>query len=288
MLQQRLLLQVNASAFKNDSSLAAASEALIRAQLASRRDVLSAQIRSADSRAGLIKSQVDYETALDLLKDALGLPIDQPLRLAPDSLAFKLVLLNEQELLQIARDNNPSLQALQYAIKDARLRLGLAKNTTLPQLNLFGTYTSSTGKHLIAGEDVTHAPGCTAGVSMSYSFLSREARGEAQNAQIALAQQEDRYADLQRKILLSIREITRNVYSSAAEVEAIEQSIQVAEQKLEFARTMFSLGRASNFDITDAQEFLLEAQSQYLDKLVGYYTDLALLETLTGQPAVRE
>ena len=42
-------------------------------------------------------------------------------------------------------------------------------------------------------------------------------------------------------------------------------------------------GRASNLDITDAQESLLRTQNLYARKLVDYYTQLALLESLTGQ-----
>ncbi len=284
VLQQRQLLQVNFSAFKNDSALAVASEALVIAKLAQRRDVLSAQIRAADSRATLIKSQTDYQSALDALKDEMGMPFEQELPLGPDSLVFKPVSLNEQELLQIALQNNPALRAFQYAIKDARLRRGVSRNATLPQLDLFGTYVRSNETDELANAEVARARGWTAGATLSYNFLSREARGAAQSAQLALIQQEDGYAELEREITLSMREIVRSVFSSAAEVAAIQRGIEVAEQKLEFARAMFNLGRASNFDVTDAQEFLLKAQNQYLRKLVTYYSDLALLETLTGQP----
>jgi outer membrane protein TolC len=44
------------------------------------------------------------------------------------------------------------------------------------------------------------------------------------------------------------------------------------------------MGRASNLDITDAQEALLKAQQQRVSKLVDYHTELALLESLTGRP----
>jgi outer membrane protein TolC len=47
---------------------------------------------------------------------------------------------------------------------------------------------------------------------------------------------------------------------------------------------MFRLGRASNLDIIDAQEALFKAQNQYVSKLVDYHIQLALLESLTGQP----
>lgn len=288
VLLQRQLLQVNLSAARNDSALAVASEALVIARLAQRRDVLSAQIRAADSRAGLIKSATDYQTSLDLLKNEMGVAIEQELQLAPDSLKFVPVRLDEQALLQSALQQNPSLQALAYEIKNAKLSRSLANNAALPQVDVFAAYVAGHEKDRLANTEVLRTRGWTAGVNVSYNFLSREARGEAQSAHLALVQQEDRYAALQREITLSIREIVRNTVSSAAEVEAIERSIAVAEQKLEFARAMFNLGRASNFDVTDAQEFLLKAQNAFLRKLVAYYSDLALLEALTGQAIIRE
>jgi outer membrane protein TolC len=284
-LLARELVQVNESAVRSDSLLVEASAALIEAKKASRRDVLSAQIRLADDRAALIASQTDYELALDNLKNAMGVAIELPITLDEKGLDYEPITLDEKKLVRAALENNPSLQTTEIGIKRSRIQHRVAKNELLPQLDLIASYSSNWEKDVVLKQDLSHTGGWQANLKLSYAFLSRDASAKAENAEIALRQQEDRLLDQQRQIIVNVRDIVRSVYTSTEEINAIKRSIEVAEDKYAFATTMFSLGRASNFDITDAQEFLLKARNQYLRKLVEYHTRLALLESLTGQPA---
>lgn len=282
-LLARELVQVNESAVRSDSLLVEASAALIEAKKASRRDVLSAQIRLADDRAALIASQTEYEFALDNLKNIMGVPIDLPIALEEKGLEYEPLVLDEKRLVAAALENNPSLRSTEIAIKRSRIQHRVAKNELLPQLDLVAAYSSNLEQDAVLKQDMSHTGGWQANLKLSYAFLSRDASAKAENAEIALRQQEDRLLDQQRQIIVNVRDIVRSVYTSTEEINAIKRSIEVAEDKYSFATTMFSLGRASNFDITDAQEFLLKARNQYLRKLVEYHTRLALLESLTGQ-----
>ncbi len=283
-LAKRELLKVNEAAVLSDSVLVRASEALILAKLASRRDVLSAQIRYSEDKSALIKAQNDFELALDALKDVMGLPIEAPIRLDSVGLSYKPVTFEERALLDAALKNSPQLQAANIAVQRNRLERSVAKNAVLPQLDLVASYTSDRTKDALLNQNLSNSGGWQASVNLSYAFLSREAAAEAENAEISVRQQEDRVLALQRQIIVDIRDIMRGVYTARGEIGAIEQSIQAAQDKFAFSQTMFNLGRASNFDVTDAQEFLLKAQTQYFRKLAEYQTQLALLESLTGQP----
>jgi outer membrane protein TolC len=283
-LQQRELIKVNQTALNRDSLLVEASKALILAKQATRRDVLSAEIRLADDKASLIASRSEYESALDRLKDEIGLPIDMSIALDSTGLGYTPVALDEQALIRQALMMNPLVHAAEFSINQSRLQKSVAKNALWPRLDLVASYSSNSEKDLISNSDLGRTGGWQASLNLSYSFLSREASAKAEEADIALRQQQDRLLDLQRKITLDVRDIVRSVYSAAAEIEAIRGGIKVAEEKLEFATIMFNLGRASNFDITESQEFLLKAQNQYLRKVVDYQTQLALLESLIGKP----
>lgn len=283
-LAKRELLKVNEAAVKSDSVLVRASEALILAKLASRRDVLSAQIRYAEDKSAWIKAQNDFELALDELKNVMGAPIEIPIQIDSAGLSYKPLVLQERELLEAALQSSPQLQAAQMDIQRTRVLRTVAKNATLPQLDLFASYSSERGKDALLNQELTRTGGWQASLNLSYAFLNREASAEAENAEISVRQQEDRALALQRQIVIDIRDIVRGVYTARGEIGAIEQSIQAAQDKFNFSQTMFNLGRASNFDVTDAQEFLLKAQTQYFRKLAEYQTQLALLESLTGQP----
>jgi outer membrane protein TolC len=64
----------------------------------------------------------------------------------------------------------------------------------------------------------------------------------------------------------------------------LKGAINAAEQKVDFATTMFNLGRASNLDITDAREALIDSKTQYMRRVADYYTQLGVIESLTGLP----
>jgi outer membrane protein TolC len=283
VLQVREQIQVNQATLRSDSVLIKASEALVLAKLATRRDVLSAEIRYADDRAALIRTQTVYQNALDNLKGVMGIPIEMPIALDSTRLSYAPITLDEQALVQKALENNPRIQSARLAIQNSKLQHSVAKNTLLPKLDVVASYSSASETDLVLNRDLSRTGGWQARLNLSYSFLSRDAGAKAENAQIFVSQQEDRLLDLQRQITLTVRNVVRSVYSAVEEIEAIKRSIEVAEEKLAFANTMFSLGRASNLDITDAQEFLLGAQNFYLEKVVDVHTLLAQLESLTGE-----
>jgi outer membrane protein TolC len=246
--------------------------------------VLSAEIRFADDRAALLASRSEYELSLDRLKDEIGLPIEMPVALDSTSLSYTPITLDESALVRQALENNPLMQNAEIAISRSRLQHRIAKNALLPQLDLVASYSSNLDRNLISNLDESRTGGWTASLSLRYPFLSREESAKAEVAEIAVSQQEDRLLEVQRQITIDVRDIVRGVYSAAAQLDAITASIKIAQEKFDFSTYMFNLGRASNFDITESQEFLLKAQNQYLRKLVEYHTQLALLESLIGKP----
>ncbi len=283
-LLQRELINVNLTALVKDSALVEASKALIVARLATRRDVLSAEIRFADDRASLLASRSDYQFALDRLKYELGLPIDMAVDLDSTGLSYTPMTLDEKMLVQQALENSPEVLVADLSIRKSRLQRQIAKNDLWPQLDLVASYSSERSKNAISNLDRSRTGGWRASLNLSYEFLSQEARASAEEAEISVRQQEDRLLDVQRQVMIDVRDIVRGVYSATAELDAIKAGIRVAEDKLEFSTTMFNLGRASNFDITESQEFLLKAKNQYLRKLVDYHSQLAQLESLIGRP----
>ena len=283
VLLQRELIKVHQVAVQKDSTLVLLSESKVKAMLATRRDVLSAEIRLAEDRAAFITSETEYQRSLDVLKDIMGLPIEMPVEVAGAELSYSTDPLNEKVLIQRALKDSPLIRRAEFSVKSSRLQHSVARNQLLPRLDLSVQYNGRLDSDTDQNRTV-NSKDWEATVSLRYPFLDRAASADAEKARVLVSQDEDRLADLQRQIVLSLRDIVRSAYSSVEELSAIRRSIEAAEQKVDFATTMFNLGRASNFDITDAQEALLKAQTSYLRKLVEYNEQLALLESLTGQP----
>jgi outer membrane protein TolC len=286
VLLQHELLKVNQAAIERDSTLLFASESKVEAKLATRRDVLSAEIQLASDKATLIKNQTDYQFALDGLKEILGLPIELEIDIADTELDFSIQALDEQALIERAAMMNPTLQSTTLAVNRSKLQLTVARNARLPQLDLVASYSRNFESKLASDPEENtdlHTTAWEFSFNFSYPFLNRDAVTKTEIAQVDLSQQQERLQELRRQIQVSIRSIVRSTYSAIEEIKILQRSIEAAEQKVAFATTMFNLGRASNLDITDAQEALLKAETQYVQKLVDYHIQLALLESLTGQ-----
>ena len=178
------------------------------------------------------------------------------------------------------------MRSAELAVKRSRLDLTVAQNSRLPQVDLKASYFNDYGESINSGE-IGRGTGWQASVNLAYPLFDRSAEGETISRRAELGQAQDRLKLLERQLTLRVREIVRTVRTSAAEVTSIQQTIDAADDKLQFATAMFNLGRASNLDITDARTDLVKAQTQMVKKLVDYNAQLALLESLTGEPVTR-
>lgn len=280
VIRMRKLIGIHRAALRRDSLLVQASESKVIAKVATRRDVLSAEIRVQEDQAALLNAETDYQTALDRLKEQLGLAIALPITIVEDTLAFRPPPLEEEKWIKLALENSPAVRAAALTIEQRDLQASLAGNLRLPQIDVVGSY--SRRRDQDKGRD-PNGSGWSVGLVMNYPFLDRARSAEAEIARLERSKAEENYHALQRQTILSVRQIHRNLQNSIARIKVLDRNIAAATEKVEFATTMFNMGRASNLDITDATEALLRAETAYIDELVDFHVQFALLESLTRQ-----
>jgi len=234
----------------------------------------------------VVAAERDELGSLDVLKDVMGIPLETTVAISDTSLDAHIVTLDETKLVQRVIATHPSLESAEFAIRRSRLDLTVAQNARLPQVDLQASYFQDFGQKFDTG-DIGRGSGWVASVNLLYPLFDRSAEGDAIARRAELAQAKDRLKILERQLTLRVREIVRTVRSSAEEIKAIQQTIDAADDKLQFATAMFNLGRASNLDITDARSDLVSARTKMVKKLVDYNGQLALLESLTGEPVGR-
>ncbi len=283
VLLQREIIESNMAAIKRDSTLIALSKAKVQASMATKRDVLSAQIQLADDRASLIAAQAKYEKALDDLKEIMGIPIEYPIEIDTVELGYSEKLLDPKPLIEKALARNPNLHFFERNIAMKDLAYRVAQNERLPQLDLALQYTGGSDNNLTQNSETT-TNDLVVSLNLSYPLFNKSAVAKAQKLRIAKTQEMLKLEDFRRQIMLQIRDIVRTIHTNVEEIKVLRQSIEAAKEKVQFATVMFNLGRASNLDITDAQQALLKAEIQLADKLVNYHSQLAILESLVGEP----
>lgn len=280
VIRMRKFIGIHQAALRRDSLLVRASESKVMAKVATRRDVLSAEIRVQEDQAALLNAETDYQTALDMLKEQLGLAIALPLTIVEDTLAFQPPPLEEERWIKLALENSPALRAAALTIEQRNLQASLAGNLRLPQIDAIGSYSRRFDRD--TGRD-PNGSGWSVGFVVNYPFLDRGRAAEAEIARLERSRAEEAFLALQRQTVLSVRQIHRNLQNSIARIQVLDRNIAAAAEKVEFATTMFNMGRASNLDITDATEALLRAETAYIEELVDFHVQFALLESLTRQ-----
>ena len=87
---------------------------------------------------------------------------------------------------------------------------------------------------------------------------------------------------------MEVREIEIRLRESVLRLRNLTGQVENARAKGEVARGRFEMGLANNLDVTNADEELIRSESQLLQALVDYNTNLAILEARIGGPLGEE
>lgn len=287
-LLQEKIITITEEAIQRDKRLIEASQALFRGGLVTRRDVLSAEIILSQDLARLASAQANLAVATNALLDVLGISIAAEVDLLDKDLSFQPILL-EPELarwIAAAISQRPEVLEVEERLGQSELNIRVARNTTLPQLDLVATYgkphTASTfGRSLQFRGDTWSAE-----LVASVPIGNVAARSTLAQAEIQRKRIQQELVQVQRQIELQVRTAVIKLRRSVELSRVLSLSIEQLQSKLEVAQARFALGQADNFDITDAQQDLLEAQTDLLTAMADYKIGLAELEASIAGPVI--
>ncbi len=284
VLRRRALIEVRERAIERDQQLLDFSQAKVEAKLATRRDVLSAEIILAQDRADLVNAQTEHRAALDALADVLGVRVRQTLEVVDVDVAPARVAFDEEAWVERALRDNPEVQRARWDLERDALALRVAGNERLPRLDLGLRYDDVRDGILESdfGSGRRSLRAWEASITLSYPILNRERGNAHRQERLRWEQSLRQLEETERQVVLGVRESVRNLRRSEERIDVLQKTIVGSRDKVEFANVNFQLGRASNLDITDAQKDLTEAESDLVDEIMNHRVELARLEKLLG------
>ena len=98
-------------------------------------------------------------------------------------------------------------------------------------------------------------------------FKEAQFRGEALVAQSALDEQKDKQSDLDAQIEADVRDALLDIASSQQLVEVAHSNVQLSEEVLSEAQQRYKAGVSDNLAVSDAQQTVAQANSQYVSSL---------------------
>ncbi len=278
------LIEVTEEAVERNRRLIEASEALFRAARATRRDVVSAQIRLSDDLARLALRRADLDRARLDLANVLGLPIGEIVQPAESTVPFRTVEFHVEDWVGRALNQRPEILELRTELDKAELGVRVAGNDVLPKLDLVGLYGRGDTDDTLVRAFEFQGDRWEAGLQFEIPFGNVAARERLSAAKIAYRRVERRLTQRERLIEVEVRDQAIRLRENLEELRAQSTKVEKAREKREIAVARYRLGIANNLDITDAQQDLLDAETSLLSAVVDYVNGLARLEARIAGP----
>ncbi len=287
ILRQSGLADVAEKSLERNKELLRASEARLEVGLASKLDVFRAELQLSQAEDAAIYRKEALELALDSFKFNLGLAPTDQVALEMMEPEYQPVSVDVDAATALALQNRVEMREESDRIQDAQRSLAVSKQNLLPQVDLNLRYDRRG-----LGDSFTSSFDFIDNAFNFYLTTSYPLDRSSENASYAMTQID--LAARRRQLKLMEYNIANEVRAAARNLERIGKSIVLQERNTDFAEKQLRLatlryqrGLASNFDIIDAENNLIQARSNFVSLVSDYHVAQIELKRVTGTLDVR-
>ncbi len=269
-------------------------------------DMVQSEATVANRVQELIYAKNARANAEDNLKSLLGfnLPHEWQVEIdATDSYNMEPVLPDLEKSIETALDKRPAIIRQELELERLDHNVKVARNGALPRLDLTGSYGWSgvSGESTIndpdTGEPITiregwgdaasqvfdfDYPRWTLGLTYSVPIGNHRAKEQLAATRYQRDRADTQLAALKQAITYEVRLAVRSLYDGAAAIDAAVVSSRLAVRNLEAEQTKFNNGLSTNFQVSEIQRALADAQFAEIRARVNYRKALAAYYGFTG------
>ena len=257
---------------------------LIRAQFeegaVAEADMLAMSVSIANYKQNLVNAEKAVEVAKSTLASIVGLPQDtdvEPL----DHFSYEPYDKDLSDCEAYALEHRPDGIAADYDIKAAQARKEAAKAGWRPRVTGVGTQ-SIAGNAPFASE---RSNNWQAGLSVSWNLFDNGVTSENVRQAASVVDQYEAGARKTRKtIQLETRTAWLNMKAAEQNIQETAVAVKQAEDSYTIAQVRYEEGVDILLSVTNAQEKLTQARSNYMTALYQYNLSRAALEKAMGVP----
>jgi outer membrane protein len=274
-------LEISKQAYENMQKSYEVSKNKVDAGLSAREELFQAELNLASSKSDFENSQVSYENAKDQFKLLVGMSLYDDLTVLPniivDTVRIDIAFAIDQGL-----KNRMELRQSQINIETSQFDLIQTK-----ALNEFkGNLSLSFG---INGLNETFTklyndPKNNENVNLTldiplWDWGEKKSRIKASEASIKSA--EISFEEEQNNIILSIRQVVRNLKNLQNQIEIAKQNVTNAQLTYDLNLEKYKNGDLTGMDLNIYQNQLSEKQISYTNSLISYKLELLNLKIQT-------
>ena len=259
-------------------------------------ETLQAESEVASREEFLLSAQDSIDDNQDKLKTILNIDFSSPEGLSPiypsNQANVLIVDFDFNEIVKMALSNRPDYLAKKKDLENKNILVKYQENQIYPSVDLVGslginglsgeatTITSGTFQGTSAyggsyGNSLTDALSTNYydwefGVKFSYPLGNRSAKSKLSASRLEKAQLILGIKDLEKKIILEVRESARQLKTDSKRIKAATVAKKLAEEKLKAEEKKFEVGLSTSFNVLKFQEDLAEAQSNEIKTIIDY------------------
>ena len=262
---------------KNLETIARTTEGLVSAGVAEQTDINQIKVQVL-TMTNVIKSiERNIELAYNLLRFQLGVEANTEIVLT-QTLEDGCSFCRSIELMskRVNPSNNYAVQLLEGQINLANMQTNLNKASALPNVAAFYNYT-----YKIARSTFDMSPNNVIGLQANIPiFASGQRQARIQQSKINLEKIQNNLDLLTESLLLQEKQLQFNLNNAIETLELQKEAMDVAQSVFESITRKYQHGTASSLDVTIANTSLLQAQSNYINAMMGVLTAQTELEKL--------
>ena len=259
-------------------------------------ETLQAESEVASREEFLLTAQDAIDDNQDKLKNILNIDFSSPQGISPIYPSTQPNVLIEDfdfnEIMKMALSNRPDYLAKKKDLENKDILVKYQENQIYPSVDLVG----SLGINGLSGEAITITSGTFQGTSaygggygnsltdtlstnyydwefgvkFSYPLGNRSAKSKLSASRLEKAQLILGIKDLEKKIILEVRESARQLTTDSKRIKAATIAKKLAEEKLKAEEKKFEVGLSTSFNVLKFQEDLAEAQSNEIKTIIDY------------------
>lgn len=274
--------------------------------------VANARVFLAEQELALLDREEELDRLSDTFASLIGKrPEEGKIRyLVVDEPPHDFPLEPVETLVNQARENSLSLQALRREIESLQVLARAARWEALPDLDLFGAVggngLSGEAQEVVFGEQVYRTgqvgslgealsqvgsrdyPSWRVGVELSLPIGGRSGRGERDRLRAQVMEAEARYTAAARLLEEQVRAAHRELYNGRRRLVLARDGVEAAQEQVRIGQIEYRNGRSTAFELVRLGADFAVAQQRYSRALVINARAAATLTELTsgGYPAV--
>ena len=272
---------------------------------------LTAEVELANLQTAALQSENMMQTSLDQLKQLLGIPIEQPIRLvgsldAENRGSYQTISM--EDAVSLALENRPDLEQLRTTMQLQRLNSRVTRTGYLPTLSAFANYsyignvpenrtailTDPTNPFAFSQQtngffsDNYWDQAFSVGLQLNWRlFDGFQNRNRAQQQKIQAERTGIQYEQQLQNIRQEVSAAMRNLEVARLQILSQERNVDRAQLSYSFAQKRLQEGVSSPLEERNASEQLDQSSLNYLQAVHDFLRAQSAFETAVGMPMAR-